>query len=770
MALLWSTDRVTSSWAVSLRGPTLDPLANDLARLGSVGFALSVVGGLFLAGVVLDRPAWRRLAPRLLGALALTALVVVVLKPTIGRQEAWFHGLPDADAGWIERHWGHFPSTHAALAWCLATFLGCVFPRARRPLFALAVAAAAARVFQGAHLPADVFAGALIGLLVARRAFARAQASGVTSDDAREVASPSPTARALALLVLLAVPLFFFRLGGPGFFDPDEGRYAEIPREMLASGDFVTPTLDGVHYFEKPPLLAWLVAASFRAFGQGELQARVVPALAALLGVLVAYVLGRRMFGRRAGLLGAVILSTSLFWALMARGLVIDMLFSSLLFAALALWWCGHVAERRAASWFAGFWTVMALAVLAKGPVALVLVGGTVGLYALLTRRLAALVRPALLLTLPVLLLVGAPWFVLVSRADPEFDHFFWYQQHVARFLGEEGRGFHEQPFWYLIAFLPLLFFPWSVFVPAAMLDGRRRLLPADGETRRAAVFLLSGAFVVTAFFSASSGKLLPYVLPTLPLVALPLGAWFDEQLARGGAAWTRPLRVGARVAIGGFALFALAALVGGIPALAEIEDRGPGLALLLALPLLATSWVAARALARRDLARLFGTLALGMALTVAAVAEGIHQTSPNHSCRELVRYVLPGLRAGGELVTYDSYLPGLGFYARRRLVVGKDPGELLFGSELLPDDERALWFPEGFDELAASLGRATPTFAVVRDHDVAGRLLARLGPGVHEIVWNKRRSILGNDAALALVPARGRVTCFESFEDYPVP
>jgi 4-amino-4-deoxy-L-arabinose transferase-like glycosyltransferase len=756
LAGLLLVDPQMAALAARLRTPASHELARSLSQLGAAGACLFAVAALYGLGVALDRPSWRALAWRTLGALAVTALIVCILKPLVARDEAWLKG-PENSNPWLSRAWGRFPSGHAAGAFCVASLLACASRRLRWPALLVAGVAACARVVQGAHLPSDVFAGALLGLVVAgvaARRHAAAQTRGSGDVSAR---APSPAARSVALLVLLLLPLFFFRLGESGLWDPDEGRYAEIPREMLERGDLVTPTLDGAVYFEKPPLFYWAVAGAFRVFGQQEGAARLVSALAAAGGVLAAWWLGRRTFGERAGLLGAVILATSVLWASLAHVVVIDTLFSTLLFVALALWWTGHVT-RGGPAWaaFAGAWVGLGLAVLAKGPVALILAGGIVGLFVLLARRWSALARRELWLTAPLLLLVAAPWFVLVSARHPEFNHFFWYQQHVGRFLGLEGSEQHSASPFYFVVWLPALFFPWSPFALASLRD-LRSLWPPAGPRQQAALFLLGGAFVVTLFFSLSDGKLLPYVQPALALAALPLGAWLDRQIARGPAALP-PLRL----AGGAVALILLAGAVASVllgpDALASVEARGPALALLFALVLAVCAAAVLVALARRQVVALIAVLACSMVLLVDAGIAVTTVVSPNHSCKELLRTIQPGLDAHGTLIVADAWFPGLSFYSRRRLFVMGRCGELGFGIDQLPPAERAAWYADDTSGLADRLDVEDPVYGVVRDHETALRLLPGLAPGVQEIVWNKRRSILGNAAAAALTPPTGRV------------
>ncbi|HEX5010753.1 MAG TPA: phospholipid carrier-dependent glycosyltransferase, partial [Planctomycetota bacterium] len=727
--------------------------ARSLSQLGAVGACLFTVAALYGLGVALDRGAWRALAWRMLGALAVTGLLVCIFKPLVARDEAWFKG-PENVNEWLPRAWGRFPSGHAAGAFCVAGLLACASRRLRWPALLVAGVAAGARVIQGAHLPSDVFAGALLGLLVAGVTARRHAAALAREAPARP---PSPAARSLALLVLLLVPLFFFRLGESGVWDPDEGRYAEIPREMLERGDLVTPTLDGAVYFEKPPLFYWLVAGAFRVIGHTEGAARLVPALAAVGGVLAAWWLGRRTFGERAGLLGAVILATSLLWAGLGHAVVIDAVFSTLLFLALALWWSGHVARGgRAWAAFGGAWVALGLAVLAKGPVALLLAGGTIGLFVVLARRWSALARRELWLTAPLLLVVAAPWFLLVSARHAGFDHFFWYQQHVGRFLGLEGSEQHSASPFYFVAWLPVLFFPWSPFALASLRD-LRSLGPPTGPRQQAALFLLGGAFVVTLFFSLSDGKLLPYVEPALPLAAVPLGAWLDRQIARGPAALPRLRLAGAAVA-----LLLLAGAVAcvrlGPGALASVEARGPALAFGFALVLAACGAAVLVALARRQAVALVAVLAGGMVLLIDAGLVVGSVLSPNHTCKQLVQAIQPGLDAHATLLVADAWLPGLAFYSKQRLLVMGRRGELAFGLEQLPPAERDAWYADDSSGLADRLDVEQPVYCVVRDHETAQQLLPALAPGVQEIVWNRRRSILGNAAAAALTPPTGRL------------
>ncbi|HVN23684.1 MAG TPA: glycosyltransferase family 39 protein [Syntrophorhabdales bacterium] len=321
----------------------------------------------------------------------------------------------------------------------------------------------------------------------------------------------------IVLIVLLSYVFFFHGLGSYSLKEPDEGRYAEIPREMVETGDYIVPHLDYVRYFEKPPLLYWTTALSFKIFGFSEYTTRLPDALAALVTALFLYAAVARWFTPEIGLLSAVMLVTSFGFFTMARTLTIDMLLSCMLFLSLIFFYDFYREKRRAAMY--GFYACLALATLAKGPVAPLLVGVTLLLYLIMERKILFL---RMLLNIKGLLLyiaITAPWFVAIALREKEFLWFFFMDQNFLRFLTQKHH--RSGPIYY---FLPVLFgglFPWSIFIP--------RAVAASWRKKELRLFLI-WFFVVFLFFSLSGSKLPPYILPAFPALALLLGWLFGDE------------------------------------------------------------------------------------------------------------------------------------------------------------------------------------------------------------------------------------------------
>lgn len=332
----------------------------------------------------------------------------------------------------------------------------------------------------------------------------------------------------LSLFVVLAAAalLFFSRLDLP-LLEPQEARYAEIPRQMLDRGDWLTPMLHGQSYFDKPPLLYWLVMSAYSVFGVHDWAARLVPGLAGFLTVLVAYLWGRRVAGERAGLLGALVLCLSGRYLYLGRMLTFDTLLCLFVTASLAsahaYLLCG---SRR---WWVLSAGLCGLGILTKGPVALVLAAVPILALAVLNRRL---VRPGTIDWLLYVLTAGvvaAPWFVFMAMADPEFVEYFFWQHHVVRFVTPFD---HEKPFWFHLPGVLLGMLPWTLLLPGLI----RRQLRRGGANP--GFFLLAAGWGLL-FFSLSGCKRAVYVLPVLPPLALALGCHLDRLLRCRNARFT---------------------------------------------------------------------------------------------------------------------------------------------------------------------------------------------------------------------------------------
>jgi 4-amino-4-deoxy-L-arabinose transferase-like glycosyltransferase len=336
--------------------------------------------------------------------------------------------------------------------------------------------------------------------------------------------------RDLVLLVLLFGALFAWRLGSAPLVNPDEGRYAEVPREMLAGGDWVTPRLNGVPYFEKPPLVYWAVAACERFLGPSEWSVRLTPALFAVGGILMAYGAARRLYGRDAGFWSAIVLGTSLLYMAMGHLVGLDMAVSVLMSATL---FCFVLGVREPPGWrrrwlFYGLYASAALATLTKGLMGFLITGAVMLLWLVLVdqwKRLRPLHLPS---GIAIFLAIAAPWHVLVSGRNPGWAHFYLVYEHWERFF-EKGHG-RYQPFWFFVPVLLLGVFPWTGFLWSALRDALAGGWSRRRENAQAWFFAIWAAFIFL-FFSKSQSKLIPYILPVFPPLAVLVGRWLAATL-----------------------------------------------------------------------------------------------------------------------------------------------------------------------------------------------------------------------------------------------
>lgn len=511
----------------------------------------------------------------------------------------------------------------------------------------------------------------------------------------------------LGILFLLFGTAFFQFLGRIPLLEPDEGRYSEIPREMLQRGDFVTPFLNYVKYFEKPPLLYWLNSLSFSLFGQNEFAARFFPALSGLLAVLLTYHIGRKIYGRREGILAATILGTSAGFFAQARMNIIDMPLTLCMTATLGFFLiAAQEEEKRKALYYYLFYISAALTVLAKGLIGIVLPGGIIFLFIVITGKWKLLKEMRIVTGSLLFLLVASPWFILVSMRNPEFARFFFIHEHFERFL-TKVHGRYEPP-WYFVPVLLGCLFPWTLFLPAVARNVWKEKHPAtNGQT----IFLVLWAAVIFCFFSLSDSKLIPYIIPVFPAVTLLAGRTFARALDEG----TGSMRLNAY----GAALFLVAASLAILSYPFFVRKLQLDLPAFIVLgSIMLVGGIASLAAVRKGSSSgLFASLAaMSLLLAVAGPPFVFGKLAARKATPALARIITRENRPGDIIACYGWYQQGLPFYTGQRIVEVGYKGELEFGSN---QGDNGDWFisREKFDAMWDSPVRI---FALIKGPDLA--------------------------------------------------
>jgi 4-amino-4-deoxy-L-arabinose transferase len=363
------------------------------------------------------------------------------------------------------------------------------------------------------------------------------------------------------LLIVLFIGIYLLPLGVRPLMEPDETRYGAIPREMIASGNWISPHLNGLRYFEKPPLGYWLTAASIMAFGENEFAIRLPQALSVGLSAILILLLVRRIRPRDdswAGPIAALVFLTSLEVPVVGTFGVLDSMLAAALTLTMVCFFLASQAERGSSG---QRWLLVAagigcgLAFLIKGFLALVIPALTMGGYLVWQRRWRDLPGlawlPLIIATMTVL-----PWGLAIHRQEPDFWNFFFWHEHVRRFLGGENAQ-HPESFWYFFLTAPAMFLPWTFMIPAAGIGLRSNT--QDDETRKLIRFCLSWFALPFLFFSLSSGKLLTYILPCFPPFAILVGLGLHSLMR---SERIRSFQIGAKTAFFFFGLASIAFLL----------------------------------------------------------------------------------------------------------------------------------------------------------------------------------------------------------------
>ncbi|MBI5904874.1 MAG: glycosyltransferase family 39 protein [Deltaproteobacteria bacterium] len=533
--------------------------------------------------------------------------------------------------------------------------------------------------------------------------------------------------RALLLFFLAVGITYYSALGTIPLLEPDEGRYAEIPREMLARGDFVTPHLNGVAYLEKPPLFYWGNALSLSLFGETEFGARFFTATVSIAGVLLACWMGTAIAGPRTGLFSAMVLSTSLYPYVIGRINTLDMTLAVTMIVAVFPAWLYLSGRREGRGWLLLSYAGAALAFLSKGLVGIVFPAAILLLWMILSRRHREIGKAVSLPGVALFLAIALPWVILVQRANPDFLWFFFVREHFLRFTTEVHQRY--KPFWY---FLPIVIggmFPWLAFARragTAAWEARDRYLAPEDR-----LFLFCWVLFVLLFFSFSRSKLPTYMIPLFPPLSVLLGRalemWADRE--DGSVRCRFPLAVAALLAAG--ILF--------FPPFTKYKVEFARWIPLSALPAaLILAWGVVPLFVRRlgaERVVYISFFLLALFLTSlnrpAAAYLGSYK-----SVKKLSSVLGASVREGDVVAQFGAYRQGVPFYTKRRCVLVNEVGELEYGASRAADRDK--WFLD--DRAFAALWNSdTRVFCVfqrdkmplIREKFPGHRLLYRSDEGI---------------------------------------
>ena len=516
-----------------------------------------------------------------------------------------------------------------------------------------------------------------------------------------------------ASLWLLAAAFLAVWLGTLGYrhlIPTDEGRYAEIAREMFTTGDWVTIRYNALKYFEKPPLQMWGTALAYTLFGIGDWQARLFTALSGIAGLVFTMLAAARWWGRRTAVITGLVLVSAPMWNVGAHFNSLDMGVAGCMTMALAaLLLAQHPDATRSQqrNWMWVCWAAMALAVLSKGLIGVVLPGFVLVVYTLVARDWVLWKRLHLVTGLIVFFAVGAPWFVLISARNPEFAWFFFVHEHFQRFTSTVHN--RNAPLWYFVPLLLAGFLPWLAQLPGAV-----RLSFARSETAangfRPTLMLGLWAILIFAFFSISDSKLPGYIFPIIPALAV-LAALVLENT--GERAWRWQLKAFLALAVVGLAASGYVATMSSDMYPNAVFSRfGLFLAVAFAAGAVFT-WLALRFADKRFESLVAFACAWFLTFTTALL--GHEAFGRSMSGIDLVPAVKPWLKPGVPFYAVERLDHTMPFYLGTPTTMVQQPDELAFGIE----QEPTKWIPT--------------TEAFVARWKEGGQAVAMMGPGTYD-------------------------------------
>ena len=511
--------------------------------------------------------------------------------------------------------------------------------------------------------------------------------------------------------------------------EPDEGRYSEIPREMIESGDYNTPKLNYVKYFEKPAFFYWMNAASFMIFGENEFASRFPTVLTAILGALLTYMIAKSIYCHNTALMSSVILLTMLLYLGVGQINIIDMTLSFFITLSLFGFWVKRY-------WV--FYAGMAFALLSKGLIGIVLPGAIVFWYIVLSKQWA-LFKEILTNWSGMILFfaISLPWFISVCVVNSDFFYFFFIQEHFLRY----ATNIHDryQPVWFFVPILILGVMPWVGCIPSSLgtLFGIRNV--KDEQEKRALIFLYLWVAIIFIFFSLSSSKLIPYIVPVLPPLAVIFASFLNKMLINQDIALSK------RVFAWGAPFFAIVFIASIVYPFIDKHEIGIFKLLYYTIPLGAVSLafpVIGNYFIKKRNAKLFvyGMLILSLFFSVAA-KRGLTLMGETRSAYDTAKLISEHKREGDLVAQIWDYDQGLPFYLKQRIVLIDWLGELKFGADQETDP---MWFFKS-DKIKEFWDSHDRVFFVVdkKRRNQFESLLASFDIGIPELLGENNRNAI---------------------------
>lgn len=489
----------------------------------------------------------------------------------------------------------------------------------------------------------------------------------------------------LGIFVLAIFYLYLAHLGSYHLMDPDEGRYNQIPREMLLSGDFITPHLNGVEYFEKPAFQYWFTAIMMKIFGVTEFAGRILPALSAIGCVGLVGFLGTMMYSRKVGLLASAILATSCLNLIVASINILDMALTLFMTACMVFFYAFERTEKK--KWLVAFYIAMGFGVLTKGLVAIILPFGILFWYTILTKRPRLFLKLFYLPGILAFLIVTVPWFYLVCQANHDFFYFFFVREHFLRFTTKMHDRF--QPWWFFIPFVIIGMLPWTGFLLSLFSKKGVIRKTTSQRNRFDIIFLLLWFFIIFIFYSISDSKLVPYIMPCwMPLailIAASIKRFEDENSWLGHSFLINSI----------LCLAFVGALVGYVLSsnyltIDEFIAEGGLLTAALFIGTIASIFVWIKTKRFRCTVSVLCVMGFFFGLGLHDVQQQVHNNQSAYYVSQKINELNP---QDALIVNYGDFYHGIPYYTNQRVALADFKGELEFGAE---HPSGAGWFFNG--------------------------------------------------------------------------